>query len=357
MAGSVVGSAVVQPKTKKPQVVVASGGESALPRTPEQLQYDIQLAELRQLLLAPYLAELMSLRQEVARLQQVQHQLTDLETRLEDHQALLDLLTPIISEAIQEKIRNSRDEMADALAPIMGQAIKTQVRDAREDIIDALYPVIGRTITKALSEAVQGLVANIDQSVKRTFSFGGLKRKVKSKVTGIPEGALVLREALPFSITEAFLIHTESGLLISHVLAQPLLLGNAEVSSSTELANVVADDTGELVSGMLTAIRDFVRDSFNGRSGLTEHSELNQIQYGGLTILLEPSRYAYLAVVYSGIAPTNFPGQVREMLSWIHEAYGRLLRNYDGNNQPLAKVKVLLADLLLSHTRSGSKPT
>lgn len=295
-----------------------------------------QIEELRRLLLAPYMQELAQLRAQMGELAEL----------VEAQQTLLENLEPRINAAVGQMLRESRDEMSAAIAPLLGPAIKTQITTAREDIIDALYPVIGSTITKSISEAVRGLVETIDQNVKRTFSFAGLKRKVKAKATGMSEGALALRESLPFSVTEIFLIHSETGLLISHISATNKL---ADGQMSSEEAS---QGDRELVSGMLTAIRDFVKESFREQTGVTEYSQLNQIQYGGLTILIEPSRYAYLAVVFAGVAPTNFPARIREILGWIHGGYTRQLRAFGETGDPsqLVKVRDLLYNLVIKST-------
>ena len=57
-----------------------------------------------------------------------------------------------------------------------------------------------------------------------------------------------------------------------------------------------------LIGGMLTAIREFARESF-GR-GRTD-TELDEIQYGDERIILQSGQYAYLAVVIRGVQRVN----------------------------------------------------
>jgi hypothetical protein len=84
----------------------------------------------------------------------------------------------------------------------------------------------------------------------------------------------------------------------------------------------------DLVSSMLTAIRDFVRDSY-GKGDQSE--ELDEIQYGNQSIVLVTGTAAYLAVVINGIEPEGFRAQLREFLSELHVRHGKALRDYNGN--------------------------
>jgi hypothetical protein len=72
------------------------------------------------------------------------------------------------------------------------------------------------------------------------------------RTVGIPESTLLLRDALPFQVTEVFLVERQSGLLLQHLSHDP----------------ETAEDS-DLVSGMLTTIRDFVQDTF-GRDRVGE---------------------------------------------------------------------------------------
>jgi uncharacterized coiled-coil protein SlyX len=300
-----------------------------------------QLNELRRILIAPYLEQMAELQARLYYLERqgVERQATiaTLEAQLAEHHTIFENLEPIISVIVTQTLKEAHEELTQALAPVVGPAIKTQVKVAREDIIDALYPVIGSTITRSITEALRSLTQTIDSTVKRTFSFKGLKRKVTAKATGISESTLLLRESIPFSVREVFLIHSESGLLVSHV----------STKTKNETAEPEAEDR-DLVSGMLTAIRDFVKESFKTQSVDNEQSQLNEIKYGELTILIEPSRYVYAAVVFAGVASPNYSSRVREVLGWIHGGYAKRLRLFaeSGENSQLNKLSDLLYTLI-----------
>lgn len=137
---------------------------------------------------------------------------------------------------------------------MIGEALRRQVYQAREDIIDALYPVIGQMIARAVTEAVRTFAQQVDNQLRRGTQVIFEPRYWQARLRGVSTREFELRDALPFTVHKIFLIQRDSGLLICH--------------SSTE-----ERPDRDLVSGMLTAIRDFARDTF----GRDESGELGEI--------------------------------------------------------------------------------
>ncbi|HAN74058.1 MAG TPA: flagellar motor protein MotB, partial [Planktothrix sp. UBA8402] len=216
-------------------------------------------------------------------------------------------LGPEIGAAIREQIKIDRNEIAAALAPTIGRSIKEQVTLERDSMVDALYPVIGSTITRYLGEAIQ----EINEKVSQTFSTQGLKRKVQSKVQGVSEAELILREVSRFVVQAVFLIHKGSGLIIAEI-KQP---DQAEMEA-------------EMVAGMLTAIRSFINDCII-QTG--EISELNEIEYGDCKIIIEVAGYCYLAVVVKGDCPKAFIKKIRQTMTTLVLKYSQPIEEFDGD--------------------------
>ena len=126
---------------------------------------------------------------------------------------------------------------------------------------------------------------------------------------------------------DLFLIHRESGLLLYFVSRMP-----------------GPNSDSDLISGMLTAIRDFVQDVF-GQGG--EASELDAIHYGGKQILIEAGRYSYIAAVIDGYEPIGFRSSLRESLNQIEHDHYKLLRDYDGDASRLSGVESRMRPLLI----------
>ena len=216
-------------------------------------------------------------------------------------------IAPEIGLAIKEQIRLDQESIAQALAPEMGKAITAQIRLERDSMVDALYPVIGSTISRYMAEAIK----TINEKVSNALSVEGVQRKIRSKVQGVSEAELILKESVPFTIQAAFLIHKASGLVISEV----------QNSESYQLES-------EMVAGMLTAIRSFVNECIVEPG---EVSELNQIEYGDSKIMLEVAGYCYMAVVIKGEPPQSFINKLRQTLTNLILNYAKLIHEFNGD--------------------------
>ena len=253
-------------------------------------------------------------------------ELTQLRTEQHDTERTIAHIKPVMGDLVGRTIRDSPDDMAEALGPVMGEAIRVQIRDSRDDMVEALHPVIGATVQRSVIEALREFQRNIDARLKQTFGFRGFLRQFSARLRGIDPAELALRDAIPFSIDQIFLVHRESGLLMMH--AQP---GGATVLEA------------DLISSMLTAIRDFVRDSFNtdGRS-----PEVEEIQYGRHRIMLQDGSAAYAAVVIEGTEPEGFRGVLRDFVSELHIRYERQLRAFDGDPDTLPYMQTQVAQFV-----------
>lgn len=228
---------------------------------------------------------------------------------------LIDRISPIIAEILEEHIANSQDEVARAIAPIIGEALRRQVYQAREDIVDALYPIIGQTVNKAIAEALSDLARTIDARIRQNLIRRDIGRYWKARLQGISTAEYRLRELIPFTIREIFLIQRDTGLLICHYSYGEALTDR------------------DLISGMLTAIRDFSREVLGSGKG----GELWTIEYEAKHILLEAGGAAFLAVVVDGVEPSGFRDELRRLLVLLHERHYDQLRQFDGRNTALVK--------------------
>jgi hypothetical protein len=160
----------------------------------------------------------------------------------------------------------------------------------------------------------------------------GIWRTLVARVQGVSASELALRDALPFHIRQIFLIQQESGLLLAHV-------GAEETADS------------DLISAMLTAIRDFVRDSF----GSTQDDQLDEVQYGQQRIIIQSGPDVYLAVVFSGIQPEGFHRHLRHFVSELHVNFGSIFHNYDGDPTSLLNLEPKLGRIITDDQWSHSE--
>ena len=281
-----------------------------------------EIEKLRQLLL---------LEKDNNKLSELADELERLRAYVDNAEVLQDKVEPILADAIARKIDESRDEMAEALAPVMGRAIKHQIQEAKDDITDALYPVIGATIRKAVAEAMKKLAQTVNEKLNRAFSVQLVAKRIKARLTGVPAGELIIKDALPFQVEQIFLIHRETGILLAHT-AHP---------ESQYAAN------RELVSGMLTAIKDFAPTVVERG----ERQDVNKISYDDFEIYVEPGKYTYLALVVSGVEPENFYEEVHRLSERIHRQYHKELRAFDGDVAPFAPLQGRMRTLIRNFSK------
>lgn len=266
--------------------------------------------------------------------------------REEDKEALITAIAPLLPPAIAQQIRNHPQEIAQAIAPElataikeqnkidenaiskalaseMGKAIKEQIVLERDAMVDALYPVIGSTISKYMADAIR----SINEKIENALTLEGINRKIRAKIQGVSEAELVFKEAIPFSVRAAFLIHKSSGLIIADV--QP------EDKPKLE---------SDMVAGMLTAIRSFVNDCI-AQSG--DISEIDAIDYGHSKIILEVAGYCYLAVVTQGKTPQWYVHRMQRTLYNIVQVAGKRIETFEGDPDTVPEqVYELLAGLI-----------
>ena len=225
------------------------------------------------------------------------------------------------------------EKLTQVIAPVMDRALRTSIEQNREEMIEALYPIIGQTVVRAVREAVQDLARTVDARVRTSFSPGMAFERLQARLRGVPSADFALRDALPFRVEQIFLIHRASGLLLRHVSIDP-----------------AATQDSDLVSGMLTAVRDFAADAFGRRAG----EQLDVIEYGGRRILIEAAEDVYLAVVVDGVEPAGFRAAMRERVIDIENSYHAILRNYEGDATPFAAVDAQLTSLSSGEPEAGS---
>ncbi|MCL4833834.1 MAG: hypothetical protein KJZ86_15435 [Caldilineaceae bacterium] len=210
-------------------------------------------------------------------------------------------------DALRHQI-GDKDALAAAVAPILGEAIRRQIQESREEIIDALYPVIGQIVMRAVTEAMRDLARSIDEKLQAATDFQRFSRRLRSLFTGVPVSELALRESLPLLVQEIYLIHRESGLLLWHTSRTP------EKSADSDL-----------ISGMLTAIREFAEQVLGGGG-----ERLHQIRFGNRELVLEFGRYAYVGLIIDGVAPSNLRWKAYERVYAFEKKQQQRLRHYNG---------------------------
>jgi OOP family OmpA-OmpF porin len=263
-------------------------------------------------------------------------QLEELRRRLDSLGITPEELAELLPEAIA--LRAGRDrQLARALAPTVENAISESVRRNPREIATAIFPVLGPAIRKAIAETMAGLVESINRAVEHSISLRGIAWRIEGWRTGVPYAQIVLRHSLVYRVEQVYFIHSETGLLLAHAAAADLKVADAD-----------------LISGMLTAIQDFVSDSF----AIQEGGELRTFCVGELTVMVERGPQAVIAAVVRGPPPDTLLLQLQDALETLHFQFAPAFAEYNGDAAPFAGARSRLEELLVTvlNTDRGQRP-
>jgi outer membrane protein OmpA-like peptidoglycan-associated protein len=254
------------------------------------------------------------------------HELSLLRERLQNPDLRAQDISAVIAEAIRLRRQQGGDvALREALGPSVEGVVRESVRKDSAVLADALFPIMGPAIRKSIAESIRSLLQSFNEALAHSVSIQGLKWRLESLRSGRSFAEVVLLHSLVFRVEQIFLIHKKSGLLLQHVVAP-----------------AVETQDPDMVSGMLSAIRDFVRDSFNSAPG----ESLNTLQLGDLNIWVEEGPLATLAAVVRGHAPESLRQTMKERLEEAHARLAAEIEAFDGNAAPFESLRDGLAQCL-----------
>ena len=262
--------------------------------------------------------------------------ISDLERRLNDFATKAREISDVLPEAII--MRSGQDNVLNrALEPIVEHSFKASLKKNPNDFINAFFPLIGSTIRRSISESFNSMLNSLSKSLEYSFSLKGIMWRFEALRTGKPFSEIVMLNTMVYRVNQIFLIHSETGLVLSHVVHE----------------GVTSKDV-DLVSGMLTAIQDFARDCFNNED---ESSSLNSLKMDEYTIYIVRSPLAYIACMVEGTPPGDFLNRLHENLELILAECGGLFYDFNGDSAPFEVANKYLRDCLIQKFEDDKKPT
>lgn len=236
---------------------------------------------------------------------------------------------PVMAGALRVQESRAHEELVDAISPVISESIELQIRTSRQSLVEALFPIIGEMAQRYIGEFFRELQRNIDARLKSTLGPERFARRVSARLHGVPVSDLEMRDALPFSVREVFLIQSGTGILLARA-------GGEETTDS------------DLISGMLTAVREFMHDSFGREESV---DPMDEIQYGEQRIIIQDGRLSYLAVVIRGIEPPGFRAELRRFLTRLQTDEYQSLQTFDGDMSKLDAISPAVDQLAVDLNR------
>jgi OOP family OmpA-OmpF porin len=264
--------------------------------------------ELRSLIVGP----------EQRELQTIQAHLLDPAVQVRD-------VSRVLPDAIA--IRSGDPQLTRALAPTIEEALTDSVKRDPRPLADALFPVMGPAIRKAITHTLATMMESLNRTIEHSVSLRGLQWRWTALRTGRPFAEVVLLNTLQYRVEQVFLVHRETGLPLLHLSADPRAVTEADQ-----------------ISAMLTAIQDFVHDSFRTPAA----DGLDALRVGELTVIVEQGPQAILAGVVRGGPPIGLRTTFAEALEAIHLRFGPELESFNGDASPFERARPVLETCLVS---------
>ena len=248
--------------------------------------------------------------------------LSRLTRQFDDPEQLAAIIGRVLPTALAQAWAQNKS-LGPILAPMVEEATRSSIRRDPGTLINILHPLMGPAIGKSIGERIDGTFQSLNEMLKHSLSWHGLMWRWEAWRTGTSFAAIVLKHTLVYRVEHVFLIHRHTGLLISHVAAP----------------DAVSQDP-QLVSSMLAAIQDFIRDSFSG----AEHQGFDTVRLGELRLWSEPGPFASLAVVIHGNPPETLHETLAGVVTRVNAEHHDVLRDFNGDSATLANVETTLAE-------------
>lgn len=241
---------------------------------------------------------------------------------------------PSLADTLPDSIQHSYTlgpRLVEAMQKPVEECLSVSVRENPEEISNALFPVMGPAIRKAVKESLRAFAQQLNQAIDNSLTPKGLKWRIQAWRAGVPFGEFVLRHTLLFRVEHAYLIQRPGGLLLRHAHLD---------------AGAFKDD--DAVSAMLTAIQEFVTDSFVPQ----EAGHLETVDMGEYTLWAVHGPDCMLACLIRGVPPRALRDDLARILEEIHLRYGTEIKEFVGIPDKLSG----LEDELMRCLQLGLKP-
>lgn len=186
-----------------------------------------------------------------------------------------------------------------------------------------LVPVIGMAFRRAAYRSWRRMLAHWNRWVIRWFTLRGATWRFEAWHSGRTYEYVLHRHTALRPVDQVLLIHRETGILLQHL-------------ERDGQEGRVKD--GDMVSAMLSAIQDFVRDSFQ----LSASGRIQTIEVGGMTVFVEQGPLAIIAGTLSGPVLGRVRETFRVALRNVHDQFAHKLSTFNGDVEPFSEAAQLL---------------
>lgn len=224
----------------------------------------------------------------------------------------------------------AEEALLETMRPITEAAIERSVCRDASILGGSLHPIIGPAIRQAISHAFLRMIQSVNTAVENSLSAKSIKWRAEAWRTGKSFAEIVAVRTLLFRVEQSFLIEKKGGILLHHASQNPSAAENAD-----------------LISSMLSAVKEFVQDSFKTETG----SGLGTITVGDTNLWIENGPQAVLALIVRGNPPESLRERMADAMTTLERAHLGPLDRFDGDTAPFESCAPILEGLLLQEKR------
>ena len=141
-------------------------------------------------------------------------------------------------------------------------------------------------------------------------------------------GLFMVWQSSPTIVDEVFLM-TTNGMLLKHYTRR-----------------LRPDQDEDILAGMLSAVQNFIRDSFDEAGG-----KLNEIRFENYDIVISHSKNVVIAAIISTKKPERLRTQLESATNDIEQQFGERISHWNGDRAELGEVDVLMKKFLAGKYR------
>ncbi|MFC3122301.1 OmpA family protein [Agaribacter flavus] len=258
------------------------------------------------------------------------------EQRAEIQRNARQMVSEVVAEAINDREKLDKS-VSQVLMPVVERSIQQSFKQQRKEIVDYVFPLVGELARKYIASSLREFIDKTNELIEHSLSPKGLKWRYEAWRSGMSFAKYIIAKTHIFKIHQVLLIHKETGILLNSVSAEG-----------------VADDNSVLVSSMLTAINDFVADSFSDHLS-NEEQTLSEIKTKEFSLYLKQGPSALIVVSVTGLLSPAAKHQLQTTLEHIHKLHADKLTSFDGDTQAFSDTDSALFSCLMSEQKRAEK--
>jgi len=202
-----------------------------------------------------------------------------------------------VNPIVYEHLRDLKETFPEEFGGVITESIKKQVSGSQDEMVEALYPIMGQMIKKYVQSEIKKWLETIDNRLKGSKRFSGLRTWFGKLVAFLPFGHKRI-DTLDSVVThqykqveEIFIVEKDSGFILANY-------------------SIKENASKEVFIGLLTAMKAYGEDALNSKK-----EKLNTIQYDAHNIIMHDLYKFYIAIFVSGPINETFKSHLFDKLN------------------------------------------